>query len=101
MHAGEVTKIILSPDNRFLFSAGTDGSLFIFQIGEQSILTESIKGQVALSTGEEEKIDEMINSIVDEALADIVLVKKNEMEEWQLKQDQLKYELNLNKKKVE
>jgi hypothetical protein len=31
---------------------------------------------------EEEKIDEIINSIVDEALADIVLVKKNEMEEW-------------------
>ena len=45
-------------------------------------------------------MDEMINSIVDEALADIVLVKKNEMEEWQLKQEQLKYELNLNKKKV-
>jgi hypothetical protein len=31
---------------------------------------------------EEEKIDDMINSIVDEDLADIVLVKKNEMEEW-------------------
>ena len=43
----------------------------------------------------------MINSIVDEALADIVLVKKNEMEEWQRKQDHLKYELSLNKKKVE
>ena len=40
---------------------------------------------MALSTGEEEKMDEMINSIVDEALADIVLVKKNEMEEWQFK----------------
>ncbi len=34
VHAGEVTKIIISPDNRFLFSAGSDGTLFIFQIGE-------------------------------------------------------------------
>ncbi len=32
-------------------------------------------------------MDDMINSIVDDALADIVLVKKNEMEEWQRKQD--------------
>jgi len=34
---------------------------------------------------EDDKIDDMINSIVDDALADIVLVKKNEMEEWQRK----------------
>ncbi len=34
---------------------------------------------------EEEKLDDMVNSIVDEALADIVLVKKHEMEEWQAK----------------
>jgi hypothetical protein len=30
-------------------------------------------------------MDDIINSIVDEALADIVLVKKNEMDEWQRK----------------
>jgi WD40 repeat protein len=36
-HAGEITKIILSPDNRFLFSAGTDGTLFIFSVSEQLI----------------------------------------------------------------
>lgn len=29
-HSGEVTKIIISPDNRYLFSAGSDGSLFIY-----------------------------------------------------------------------
>lgn len=77
------------------------------------MLTESIKGQAALATAEEEKMDEMVNhilpkyyvdmidNIVDETLADIVLVKKNEMEEWQRKQETLKYELNMNKKKVE
>jgi hypothetical protein len=50
---------------------------------------------------EEEKLDEMVNSIVDEQLADIVLVKKHEMEEWQHRQDKLKFELNITKRKVE
>lgn len=36
----------------------------------------------------------MVNSVVDEALADIVLVKKNEMEEWQRRSNKLKQELN-------
>jgi len=36
-HAGEVTKILLSPDNRYLFSAGTDGTLFIFQLTDTPI----------------------------------------------------------------
>lgn len=99
-HAGEVTKIILSPDNRYLFSTGSDGSIFMFQISEQLIATESLKGSLSLPN-EEEKLDDMVNSIVDEALADIVLVKKHEMEEWQQKQEQLKHDLNVNKKKVE
>ena len=55
----------------------------------------------SLGIGEEEKLDDMVNSIVDEALADIVLVKKNEMEEWQKRSEKLKQELNLTKKRVE
>ena len=43
---------------------------------------------------EENKIDEMVNSIVSAELADIVLVKKNEMEEWQRRQEVLKQELH-------
>ena len=38
---------------------------------------------------------------MDEALADIVLVKKQEMEEWRRKQEQLQHELNVNKRKVD
>jgi hypothetical protein len=49
---------------------------------------------------EEDKMDDYVNSIVDEALADIVLVKKHEMEEWQRRQDQLKYDLAVTKQKV-
>jgi hypothetical protein len=50
---------------------------------------------------DDEKADDFGNSIVDEALADIVLVKKHEMEEWQRRQEQLKHELAVTKKKVE
>lgn len=49
----------------------------------------------------QQQLDDMVNSIVDEALADIVLVKKDEMEKWQRKQDKLKHDLNVNKKLVE
>ena len=38
---------------------------------------------------------------MDPELADIVLVKRNEMVEWQQRQKQLKYDLALTKKKVE
>lgn len=42
-----------------------------------------INGVVALAGGEEDKMEDVGGlSIVDEALADIVLVKKPEMEEW-------------------
>lgn len=40
VHTGEVTKVIVSPDNRYVFSAGSDGTLFIFQVSEQSIMLE-------------------------------------------------------------
>lgn len=49
------------------------------------MLTDGMmKGQATnmIGNGEDDKNDEVINSIVDESLADIVLVKKNEMEEW-------------------
>ena len=35
VHNGTVTKIITSPDFRYLFSTSSDGSIFIFQILEQ------------------------------------------------------------------
>ena len=35
MHNGEITKMIVSPDNRYLFTCGQDGCIFIFRVGEQ------------------------------------------------------------------
>lgn len=90
-----------------MFSTGSDGSLFIFSISEQLMPQEGNMLKAAGATGAsvindpDDKADEGNNCIVDEALADIVLVKKNEMDEWQKKQEQLKHDLNMNKKKVE
>jgi WD40 repeat protein len=33
-HLGEVVKIIASPDGRYVFSAGADGSIFVYSVTE-------------------------------------------------------------------
>jgi len=97
-----VNKIVISPDSKHLFSIGSDGSLFIFAIQEQPITFDKFGQLVSLPTVEEARLtDEPQSSVVDQALADIVLVKKQEMEEWRVKQEKLQFELNVNKRKVE
>ena len=109
-HAGEVTKIMLSPDNRYLFSAGSDGTLFIFSVSEAPIMFD--KNGVLLNSFGDDSDKALLDDlgagatsggphVVDEALADIVLVRKQEMEEWRRKQEQLQYELSVNQRKVE
>lgn len=88
-HAGKVTKIIVSPDYRYVFSTGSDGTLFIFKLEEYSET-----GIKTTSLGlDDDKPEDNQSSIVDEALADIVLVRRTEMEEWHAKQMKLKREL--------
>ena len=76
VHAGVVTKVIASPDYRYLFTTGADGSIFIFSLSEQQVVNGVIK-QI-----DDEKAEDHGSLFVDDALADIVLVKKQEMEEW-------------------
>ncbi len=33
-HMGEVVKILCSPDGRFVFSAGADGTVFVYSVTE-------------------------------------------------------------------
>ena len=33
-HFGKITAMALSPDHRFLFTAGVDGAMFIFKVSE-------------------------------------------------------------------
>ena len=37
VHKGSITKIVLTKDNKLLFSAGEDGSLFILRVSEEKI----------------------------------------------------------------
>ena len=39
-------------------------------------------GAIRTAAADDDKLDENVNSIVDGALAEVVLVKMNEMEEW-------------------
>lgn len=100
---------MLSPDNRYLFSAGSDGTLFIFSVTEAPIMFDK-NGMLLNSFGDDTDKAALLDDlgagatgpqVVDEALADIVLVRKQEMEEWRRKQDQLQYELSVNQRKVE
>lgn len=105
-HFGPVSHILVSPSNRQLFTAGADGSLFIFDIHEQvfNYKEKTLKASIQIDEGDKKgnmKIKDQRYKIVDPELADIVLVKRNEMVEWQQRQKQLKYDLALTKKKVE
>jgi hypothetical protein len=75
---------VISPDSRFLFSAGTDGTMFIFAISEQQVYVDRnglpimLPAQTNALSADDDEISAGPGGlqIVDEALADIVLVRK-------------------------
>lgn len=113
-HHGMVTSMCLSPDGTRLFTAGQDGALFVFRLAEQLLNCKdrSLKALAGLddpsmsssAAGADKKNQggkaASKLKIVEPELADIVLVKRNEMAEWQQRYKQLKYDLALTKKKV-
>lgn len=112
-HKGAVTRIISTQDSRFLFSAGEDGCLFVYQIEEEKnlepgeTLTEKQLRAMAIEQANKVfKFDESegnpeLKNIMSPELANIVLVKKAEMEEWLEKQKKLKAELDACKRRVQ
>lgn len=98
-HSGEVTQVTVSPDAKFIFTTGTDGTVFIFSVHEYLNEHEHFK-PIGM---EEEKIqtEDFTSMIVDKALADIVLVKKTDMEEWRKKQELLRQEMEETSARVE
>lgn len=93
-HKGTVTRLVSTQDSRFLFSAGEDGTLFIYHVEEEKVPepNEVVTASMAKAMVEEQankiyKIDDIDNgpehkAMMDPELANIVLVKKVEMEEW-------------------
>ena len=111
-HKGAVTRVMTTLDSKVLFSAGEDGTLFIYHISEEKVPTQaelnsmepiarSLANQTFKTTVVEVDAGELSKQIMDPDLANIVLVKQDEMEEWLVKQDLLKSELESTKRKVD
>lgn len=64
VHSGSITKLLASPDGRYLFSSGEDGSVYIY------LVTEAMENQLRDEA-------DTATLIVDEQLADIVLIRKS------------------------
>ena len=82
VHSASVTSVIVSPDYKHIFSASSDGSLFIFKICE-----ERINPNQPLAPGDEPLPDPPIQ--MDPELCQIVLVKRDDMEGWLKRQQKL------------
>ena len=78
--------MVISPDNRTLFTAGTDGCIFIYHITEQMLNPRdwTFKPVAHAEDVNDKKLKnaDLRLKVVDDELAEIVLVKKNEMDEW-------------------
>ena len=87
-HFGPITHMVITPDNRTLFTTGIDGSIFIYQITEQMFNPRDgtfkpvTHSEENTQSDKKEKNKDARLKVVDDDLADIVLVKKNEMDEW-------------------
>lgn len=100
-HIGEVNRVRVSVDGRYVFSAGEDGILFIFQVSE---ITS--QGDVITAKSAEQKDGglEELNAkatCVSEELADIVLVHKQKLENYALEQEKLQAQFEEFKQKIE
>ena len=96
LHQGRLNAIKITPDGNRLITAGEDGAIFVLRIREQSYNFKEKQGKLLPVKEDTSKK----KAIVDPALANIVLVKRNEVEEWQERYKRLKYDLALKRKKV-
>jgi WD40 repeat protein len=105
LHLGEVSKLLLSPDGKFVISAAHDGTIFLMTMTDLS--SEPIPGIMSPPSNKEslnsggtlasQKLSSLQNSDVkgsslitgshptltpEEQLTEIVLVKKSLMESW-------------------
>lgn len=53
-HIGEVVKIMCSPDGRFVFSAGADGTIFVYSVTEYASEGLIYKQEVIVTSAKED-----------------------------------------------
>lgn len=94
-----MTQVLISPDQKYVFTTGADGTVFIFSVTEYLNEHELYKPQDMEE--DKMKVQSISTPIVDKGLADIVLVQKADMEEWRKKQEQLRQEMEETSSRVE
>ena len=79
VHYSGINHIVISPDNKTLFTAGQDGSIFIFDILPAifDMKDHSIKPQMVEDDGGKKGLKDPRAKVVDPELADIVFVKRD------------------------
>ncbi|KAL4511618.1 hypothetical protein ABPG72_012463 [Tetrahymena utriculariae] len=95
-HNGQVSHIIVSKDGRFVFTGGKDGSVFIFKVSELNAEGHSIKADQ-----NDTALDKDLKIAVDEKLADVVLVERQEIDVYLGEQKKLKEEYENLENKME
>jgi len=55
-HLGEVTRILVSPDGRYVFSAGADGSIFVYSVTEYANDQTIVKQEMNASNVKDEQL---------------------------------------------
>lgn len=53
-HLGEVTKVLVSPDGRYVFSAGADGTVFVYSVTEYANEQTIVKQEVNVTSIKDE-----------------------------------------------
>lgn len=83
VHQGEVTRIRCSPDGRYVFTCGSDGAIFVFIVSEVSnegqIYSSKTGGEAREAIEDVDKINPKA-TVVDDNLADVVMVARTEIE---------------------
>jgi hypothetical protein len=96
VHQGEITKIRCSPDGRYVFTCGADGAVFVFQVSEVSnegqIFASKAGGEAREAIEDADKINPKA-TVVDENLADVVMVARSEIETYIAEQKKLQNDL--------
>lgn len=96
-HNGGVTRIRSSQDGRFVFSCGNDGVIFIYHVIEPR---EMLQPMDRMELDQKEK-DDAYNKLVDDRLAEIVLIPRNLLDQFKINVEGFNQEINNMKQKIE
>ena len=113
LHFGEVSRIMLSPDGKYLISGGSDGTIFVMTMSDLASepmpgITSPEKPTATAQSGASpskhqagDTLSELNLLSAEEQLSEIVLVRKSLMESWRKRQENLKVEMEEENNKVE